>query len=177
MILIELWNFLPAAICASLYPAIFNAKSGKSGSYEKRLQFTYDFLFWLGVTFAVSVSLLSEVVVTTLYGDKFPELPGLLRAAVWLGIFNFLSFGRIKYYALENRLREWVAYVSISFVVNFSLQMFLVPRNEELGAVVSMICSAPISLLICSCFSSFIRREMLLIVKCLSAPLRLVSGR
>jgi glycosyltransferase involved in cell wall biosynthesis/O-antigen/teichoic acid export membrane protein len=175
MILVDLWNFLPAAICASIYPAIYNAKEGRSGSYSLRVQFVYDFLFWLGLCFAVSVTILSPIVTRILYGSRFPEMPSLLAIAAWLGIFSFLSFGRIKYYALEDQLKNWVFYSFVSFSFNLFLQFILVPTYHEKGVLMSMLASPILSLFVCSLFSEFVRKEFGIIFRCLLGPLRLFS--
>ncbi len=178
MILVELWSFLPAAVCASLYPAIFNAKTGKSeASYTYRLQLVYDFLFWLGLFFAIGVSICADLVVQLLYGPKFPELSTLLTVSAWLGVFNFLSFGRIKFYTLENRLKTWVFLSFTSIAFNFGLQMFLVPSLHEKGALYSMLLSPFLSLLTLSLFVPFVRSELKIITKCLNAPVRILFNR
>lgn len=171
-ILIELWNFLPAAICASLYPAIYNAKVGLSGSYKNRVQLVYDFLVWLGLAFAISVTFASPIVVKILYGNKFPELDKLLALGSWLAILSFLSFGRIKYYALEGKLNVWVIYSLVSLIINFTAQMYLIPIYDERGVFISMLVSPYISLVLCALFSSFVRKELVMILNCLLAPKR-----
>lgn len=177
MILIELWAFLPAAICASLYPAVFNSKMGMSGAYKNRLQLLYDILFWLGISFAASVTILSPWIVNVLYGSKFPELPNLLAISSWVAILTFLNFGRIKYYTLENKLRLWLVYSLISLLINCAMQIKLVSTYQEKGAIISMITAPLISLIICSFFSSFVRNEVMLISRCLFAPIRIFRNR
>jgi O-antigen/teichoic acid export membrane protein len=42
----EFWYFIPSAICASLFPAIINAKKTGQELYERRLKKLYGLMFW-----------------------------------------------------------------------------------------------------------------------------------
>lgn len=178
MILIDLWAFLPAAICGSLYPAIYNAKTGLSGSYSFRVQLLYDFLIWLGILFGLSVTFAAPYVIQVLYSQqKFPELTSLLAFGSWMAIFGFLSFARVKFYVLENKLMLWVSLCFFSLLSNVGLQLFLVPKMHEKGVLISMISSPMISVLFCSLFSSFVRKELRIILKSLWAPVRVIQQK
>lgn len=175
MILLELWNFIPSAVCISLYPAMFNAKEGRSGNYQLRVQYLYDFLFWLGFGFAASVTFFSPMIVNVLYSNRFPGLSPLLALASWIAIMNFLSFGRIKFFTLEGSLKEWVTYTFTSLVFNIGIQIMIVPDYGSKGVFVSMLISPYLSLVVCSLISVTLRKEAMIIINSLRAPFRWIK--
>lgn len=142
----ELWYFIPAIICASLFPAILNAKKVSEALYRGRLQRLYTMLTWLALAIAIPMTFLSDWIVLLLYGNDYAQAGSVLMIYVWAGVFVFQGTARGYWLVSENLQKYGLIYTSMATVMNVVLNYLLIPTYAGLGAawatVISYGCSS-----------------------------------
>ncbi len=88
----EVWYFIPMVITASLFPAIINAKKKNENLYYLRLQRLYDFMAFMGIAIAVTMTFLSTWITELLYGAQYNQAGSVLVIHIWVGVFVFFAF-------------------------------------------------------------------------------------
>lgn len=142
----ELWYFIPTIICASLFPAILNAKKVSEALYRERLQRLYTMLTWLALAIAIPMTFLSDWIVLLLYGKDYAQAGSVLMIYVWAGVFVFQGTARGYWLVSENLQKYGLIYTSMATVMNVVLNYLLIPTYAGLGAawatVISYGCSS-----------------------------------
>jgi O-antigen/teichoic acid export membrane protein len=137
----ETWNFIPMAICASLFPAILNAKMVSEEKYLKRLQRLYDLMVLLSLAIAIPMSFLSSVIVRFLFGDAYTSAGPILSLYIWSSVFTFLGVANGKWILSENLQVYRMICLSIAAVMNIVLNYILIPAVGIYGAAIATLIS------------------------------------
>lgn len=137
----EAWYFIPMAICASLFPAIINAKKVSEELYYERLQKLYNLMVWIAAAIALPMTFLSDWIVKLLYGGQYNEAGGVLMIHIWAGIFVFLGVASGRWFVSEN-LQKYTFYRTVSgAIINIVLNLSLIPKYGVQGAAVATLIS------------------------------------
>ena len=137
----EIWYFIPVAIAGSMFPRIVELKQRDQALYLRRLQQLYDFLTWVSIAGALTMSLLSGPIVQWLYGTQFQETAGILVVHVWTGVFVSLGVVSSKYLLIENMTKIAFYRSTSGAVVNVLVNLILIPRYGGIGAAVATLLS------------------------------------
>lgn len=132
--LVEVWYFIPGIICASLFPAIVNAKKINVLIYKKRLKALYLLMVVVALFIAIFSTILASWGVNLLFGHEYSAAAVILQIYAWSGIGLFLGWAIIQYYLSENRSRDILFYYSLSMLANIALNLVLIPRFGLTGA-------------------------------------------
>ena len=137
----EAFYFVPMLICASLFPAILNAKKQSEELYKKRLQALYTFMVWTAIAIALSITFLADWIVALLFGRAYIDAAQVLIIHVWASIFVFLIVASGKWLIIENlqKLSFWRAFSGS--VLNILLNVILIPNYGVNGAAVATLIS------------------------------------
>jgi O-antigen/teichoic acid export membrane protein len=135
--LAELWNFIPVAICGSLFPAIINARSVSHDLYIRRLQRLYDLMVVLSVSIAVGMTLVSGPVIVLLFGDEYSSAASILNWYIWSGVFVFLGVANSKWIISENLQKFRMVTLVIACLINIALNYVLIHAVGINGAAIS----------------------------------------
>ena len=130
----QAWYFIPMLIASSLYPAIINAKEINEKIYYERLQKLYDFMVWISLVIAISMTFLSNWVVELLYGGQYNEAGNVLKIHIWAGIFVALGVVRGKWIIVENLQKYTPIYLLIGLILNILFNYFYIPKYGIEGA-------------------------------------------
>lgn len=130
----EAFYFLPTLITASLFPAILHAKNVSAQQYQQRLQKLYTLMVWLALVVAISLSLLADWLVLTLFGTPFAAAAQILVIHAWATIFVFLGVASGKWFIAENLLMLSFWRTLLGVLVNVGLNYLLIPSYGLLGA-------------------------------------------
>ncbi|MEL6930462.1 MAG: flippase [Cyanobacteria bacterium J06600_6] len=141
----EVWNFIPLAICSSVFPAIIRAKQRSKAEYYQQFQQLFDFVYWIALIIAIVISLMANFVVITFLGSEYIEAVAILRLHIWSGIFVFLSVARSKWLIEENMTRFSLVSTSVGAISNILLNLALIPAYEGKGAAIATLISYCIS--------------------------------
>ncbi len=170
--LVDLWLFLPTAVCAAVFPTIVTSFNSKKEAYQVRIQYLADIMVWLGIVFFIGVYFSSDLVINLLYGERYKDAPSSLGWYALTTIPVFFNLARIKWMALEKKLHDWLWISSFCLVINVCGHFWAVPRYGVQGAIGSFLLSQLIGNLIFSLFFPSVRRSMRLFLKTFSFPLR-----
>lgn len=130
----EVWYFIPGIICASVFPAIINAKKFDEQMYLERLKKLYIFLGGGAFLIAIPIVILAPWIIKLLYGAAYLTSVPILQIYIWSGVGFFLSLGINRYFLTENRLKPIFWYNTLAAVVNILLNVILIPRIGLTGA-------------------------------------------
>jgi O-antigen/teichoic acid export membrane protein len=146
----EIWYFIPVLICASVFPAIVNAKNDPP-LYKKRLHNLYWLMFILAASLAVPISILARPLVRIIFGQGYLPAAGALQIHIWAGIGIFLAVALSQYLLSENlNIINFVMTLS-SAVLNIILNLFLIKSwgiNGAAFATLISYLSIPVTFLI-----------------------------
>lgn len=133
----EAWYFIPAIICASLFPAIVNAKKTSPVVYEKRLKNLYSLMFYISTLIAIPISLLSRFIIVYLFGAEYLGSISVLRIHIWAGVGVFLGYAIAQYLVTENLNKIYLKITIIGAVSNILLNLILIPIVGISGAAIA----------------------------------------
>ena len=164
----EAWYFIPSAICASLFPAIVNAKKKSEELYYNRLQRLYDLMVLLSVAIALPMTFLSDWIVQLLYGQAFNLSADVLKVHIWAGVFVFLGVSRGGWIINENLQRFTAMYLGVGMIANVILNLILIPDYGPLGAAYATLISQSVSVLFAPLLFKKTRISFFMMIKSLT---------
>lgn len=141
----EVWYFVPAAVVASVFPAIVEAKKTNETVYYERLQKLYDLMLLLAVTLAVPLTLLSNYVVFLVFGEAYVGAGSVLAIHVWTNVFVFIGFVGGKWFILEGLTMLTLRRNLYGAVLNVLLNLILIPIWGINGAAAATLASVALS--------------------------------
>ena len=137
----EIIYFIPGIICASLFPAIINAKKTSALLYHQRLVRLYLLLFLSAIAISLPLSLLSHWVITLLFGESFAPAAQILTIYTWSSVGLFLGTAMSQYLMAENLTKVIFAANIIAMVTNIILNLVLIPKIGLSGAALATLIS------------------------------------
>ncbi len=148
----NIWLFLPQAFITSARPVIIEMKEKNSGSYIQRLKQLYALLLWGCVLVSGIVTLLSPLVVRTLYGEDYMATASNLRILIWYTPFSMLGTARSIWVLCEKKNRFVWRYLCVGSVTNVLLNAVLIPLMGIDGAAIATVIAQFISAIIAPVF-------------------------
>lgn len=132
--LVEVWYFVPGIICASLFPAIVNAKKTSHETYKHRLRNLYILMAVISVIIAIPTSFLARPIIYFLFGSGYLESINILKIYIWSSVGLFLGTAISQYLMSENLVKTifWLNFLAM--VVNVALNFVFIPILGLLGA-------------------------------------------
>jgi len=158
----EIWYFIPNILCASLFPAIVNAKKTSRQSYYSRLSKLYRLMLSLAVLVAVPLFFLGHWVISWLFGRAYLGAVVPLQIYIWSGIPIFFMAALVQYLIAENQTKLYFLATVSGAVVNIGLNLILIPRLGIVGSAWATLVSYCMPVLILL-FSKQIREQLSLI--------------
>ncbi len=143
----EAWYFIPGVICASLFPAIVNAKTKSEELYYDRIQRLYDLMVLLSLSIAIPMTFTSNWLVDFLYGQEFYLTGDVLSLHIWAGVFVFLGVSRGGWILNENLQRYSSLYLGLGMITNVGLNYILIPYTGIMGAAWATLIAQSVSVL------------------------------
>ena len=137
----EVWYFIPIVITASLFPAIINAKKKNENLYYLRLQRLYDFMAFMGIAIAVTMTFLSTWITELLYGAQYNQAGSVLVIHIWAGVFVFLGVASAKWFIIENLQMLTLQKTFYGMITNIILNFILIPKYGIQGAAFATLAS------------------------------------
>jgi len=143
----EAWNFIPAVIVTSLFPAILNARRDDPVRYKKRIQHLYDLMVYLSVPVALVITFTAPLIYKLLFKPEYAYAAPTLSVHIWSGVFVFLGAASSQYLIAENFSKLTFIRTGFGAIVNIALNLILIPRMGMMGAGIATLvayASAPI---------------------------------
>ncbi len=137
----EAWYFVPSVICASLFPAIVNAKMKSKVLYRQRLQKLHNLMVILAFSLVIPTMFLSEWLVELTYGPQYQDTAKVLSVHVLAGVFVFLGVSNSKWLLNENLQKYGTLCLGLGMLTNVILNFVLIPRIGVIGAAYATLIS------------------------------------
>ena len=167
----EIWHFIPAAIVASVFPAILEAKKRSEKQYYERLQKLYDLVVVISLVVMLPITFLSTYIVNLLFGEAYSGAGIVLSIHIWSIIFVSLGMASI-WYTAENRQVLILQRTVIGSIFNVALNLLLIPNFGAVGAAIATVASQAVSTLLFDGLQIETRRIFFMKLKAMN-PLRL----
>lgn len=172
--LVDLWVFLPTAICATIFPTIVNAYRDNMKAYESRIQYLSDVMVWLALLFVAGVYLSADFVINLLYSGKFETAPTIIRWYSLVTIPVFFNLARVRWLSLENRLNGWLRLNLAALVLNIIFHYLLISLYGTKGTIWAYLCAQIIANVIFLILTENGKKEMKIFVNTFSFPVRII---
>lgn len=141
----EIWYFIPISIVASVYPSLIEAKKSNDSLYYQRLQKLYDIMVLLSLVVAISMTFFSNWIINFLFGYAYYQAGAILTVHIWAGIFVFLGIASEKWLLIEGLQRYSLYRTMLGAIVNFGLNLFMIPKYGAIGAAYATVISFAIA--------------------------------
>jgi len=132
----EAWNFIPAVIVTSLFPAILNAKRDDAARYKKRIQHLYDLMVYISLPVAIIITFAAPLIYK-LFTPEYAYAAPTLSVHIWSGVFVFLGAASSQYLIAENFNKLTFIRTGFGAVVNIVLNLILIPHMGMMGAAIA----------------------------------------
>lgn len=130
-------NIIPAALSASLYPALSSYSVSAPQRLEHLVSRALFFLLLISAPLGFGISVLASSIVTLFYGsDYLPTIPVLQLLGVSL-IFSFLSYPFGALLAAINRQKTGTLVMGIVALVNIVINIVFIPRYGAFGSALA----------------------------------------
>jgi O-antigen/teichoic acid export membrane protein len=133
----EVWNFIPIAICASVFPAIIRAKQNSKEQYQQKIQQLYDSLAWISIILAVGIGLSAQTIMPWLLGEEYVAAGKILIVHIWSAPFAFLGIAGCQWLMVENLSHFTFLLTSLGTISNILLNWLLIPHFGGWGAAIA----------------------------------------
>ncbi len=132
----EAWNFIPAVIVTSLFPAILNARRDDINRYKKRIQNLYDLMVYLSVPVALIITFAAPLIYKV-YKPEYAYAAPVLSVHIWSGVFVFLGAASSQYLIAENYNTLTFIRTGFGALINIVLNIILIPKMGMMGAAIA----------------------------------------
>ena len=135
----HMWMFVPQALANSAQPLIMELKEKDEGLYIRRIKQLSGAIFWIGILFAICITILSHFIIDVLYGKDYAQARGPLILMIWSTVFAAMSYARAIWMVCENK-QKYTKYILFGgTVVNFVLNAVWIPTIGMNGAAIATI--------------------------------------
>lgn len=167
----EVWYFIPIAITNSLFPEMLRIMRKSEDEFYAFLQRTSNIIFFTSFGIAIIVTLLSDNLITLLYGNEYIDSSQILKIHIWCGVFYFFYPLFNKYIVAKNLLKySYITQIS-GAVVNVILNLILIPKYGGKGAAYASLISYSFTSFFLLPFFNDCRKIFLIFLKSILFPL------
>lgn len=159
----EIWYFLPTIIIASVSPSIISCHAINIRMYLYQMKRLYFMMTWLALGVSIPASLLSEPIVSLLFGKEFSDAAPVLAIHLWASIAVFLGMASSQHLLVENLQKISFYRTLIGLTCNVVLNIILIPDMGAKGAAIATVISYFIATFSLLLFTSTRNHAMLLI--------------
>lgn len=161
----EAWYFIPAVIVSSVFPAIIDAKNKQNGLYRKKLKKLYTLVIWIGIAFALAITIVRSWLVTIVYGPAYEKAAEVLAVYVWNGILAGLSVAGGRWYIIENFTILAFKRNVYGAIINIILNIYFIKEFGIVGAAVATVLSYATASFVMDYFNPLTREQFYLKLK------------
>lgn len=133
------WPFILTAIIDSASPIIIDLYSNNKQQFYKRLKQLYASIFYVGVVVALFITLLSDLIITILYGKDYMPASLPLKIACWSTAFAYIGVSRTIWIQCENKVRYETLISFLGAITSIVLNYFLIRQFGINGAAIALV--------------------------------------
>ncbi|WP_318357955.1 flippase [Enterobacter sp.] len=157
----EAWYFLPTAIVAATFP-VFMRKHNKNSADQsvllKDVGHIISILVWLSIFAAIAVNIVGSALINLVFGIQYIESAIILKLHIWAGIFLCMGIASGSWLVAQKKLKLNLYRNMAGLIVNFILNIFLIPRYGASGAAIATIAGLAMAFLIFDLFNKELRK-------------------
>lgn len=147
-----LWYFVPLAVINSARPIILKMKQISIVEYQEKLKQLYAFIFWLGLLVSLFITVCSNLIIQTLYGQQYIEAAIPLAILIWASVFSLLGTARNIWIVSEGVNKYTKYYFLIGMFVNFVLNYIFINYFGVVGSAVATLIAQIITTIVAPLF-------------------------
>lgn len=142
----EMFLFIPAAISASFYPTLIEAKKNTLPiTYYSKVKQLIKIMFLISMAICIVTCLSSSVIIKILYGNQFSSSVRVLQIYIWSLPAIFFGVAFNQYLVIENQQKFNLYRTLAGLLVNVGLNLFLIPLYGPVGAALATLTAQFIS--------------------------------
>lgn len=150
----EAWLFIPVVIATSLFPALLKLKKNEFlVEYYTLMNNLLVFMVVISLIVGIFVTFLSESIIDVLYKNEYKDSYLVLIIHIWGGLFISMSSITNRILIVENLQKLILFRGLVGLVINFFLNLLLIPIFGIEGAAFSTVFSLFIILFIFNYFN------------------------
>lgn len=135
--LVELWYFVPTAVCMSVLPSLVRSRSSNPELFFRRLSLLYRFTALSSGAFALAMAMFSNRIIAWLYGSEYASAADVLKILACAGIAAALGIASSQYVIVERLGRVALVRTLMGLGTAVVLLVVLVPTFKSVGAAVA----------------------------------------
>jgi O-antigen/teichoic acid export membrane protein len=130
----EVWFFLPTIIVSSFYSEIIELRNNNYDKFKKKIVELMTVLSFLSVVLIIFFLLVSESLITYLYGLEYVFSIDIFNIHIWSCLIVFSAVVSGVWY-VANDLQKYTFYrTGVGAIVNIALNFILIPIYGGIGA-------------------------------------------
>ncbi len=137
----EVWYFIPAIICTSLFPSIVQSMTTDALLFKKRMKKLYSLMIWPLFIVASTITILAYPMIKILFGSAYIGSVTSLQIYIWAGIFFSLNIATGQYLIAKNLTKISFYNNLIGATINILLNLILIPKIGISGAAIATLIS------------------------------------
>ncbi|OEU41980.1 hypothetical protein BGV40_12070 [Methanosarcina sp. Ant1] len=130
----ETFIFIPSILMTSLFPLMSksfeNSNEILAFSYEKSIKY----LFSLALPLAVGITMLSDKIMLTIYGDSFRGSIIALQILIWATAIIFINYATSSFFISIHKQKFVMLFTGVGVVINVLLNIILIPKYSYSGS-------------------------------------------
>lgn len=123
----ETTYLVPVIICTSIFPAIIATKKLGDEIYSKRILILFESMMLASILIAIPISIFSDLIMKSLFGEKYMIAGSVLAIHVWSGVFVFMGVAAGKWMLVENITKQTMYRTLAGAIINILLNLILIP--------------------------------------------------
>jgi O-antigen/teichoic acid export membrane protein len=133
--------FIPGVIAASVLPSIISTRASNRPLYMERMQRFFELMVVIAAGLAITIGMLSPVIVELLFGPSYSESTPVLAIHAWSSVFVFLGVASSSLLLAENLTAVSFYRTALGAVVNVLLNLIFIPWLGVQGAAYATLIS------------------------------------
>ena len=129
----------------NMLPSLSRCDGQPKAVLQKLLRKSITITSWAAVFLGLFGTVLADPIITIVYGTGYAEAAETFKILIWVIVILFLS-GHFTYTLIAfNLSRLLLACYACSTITCIILSIFLIPRYEQLGAAIALLCAAMVN--------------------------------
>lgn len=127
-------NWLPQAVLTAMFPSLARLAEEDRPGLARAFAHSVRIMWIVSLPLAVAICLTAEPLITILAGPEFLEAVVPMRLLIWVAILSFLSMQFRFVFTAVGQQRLLARLAVAVFVLEFAIELALIPRWGFLGA-------------------------------------------
>jgi len=132
-------SFIPVALVVSLLPVMSRLYHEKDEVLSRVYQFSLKIMFCLSLPIAVLIYTASEQIIDIIYTSEYSQSTAGLKILIISQIFLFLNVVMNHFIISIGKQLKGLYVVGVMVIINFILNIFLIPKYGLVGASVATV--------------------------------------